>query len=67
MRRVYRCRDGEPRPSRRYLYLTIGMKGETITDVSPRLLDESGGLRALFRMGINKLPRICGLGDAKAV
>ena len=43
------------------------MKGETVTDVSQRLLAEHGGLRGLFRLDIAELARIRGLGDAKAV
>jgi DNA repair protein RadC len=41
--------------------------GETVTDVSQRLLAEHGGLRGLFQMDVAELARIRGLGDAKAV
>src|SRR5918997_3145890 len=49
------------------IILNTGMKGETVTDVSQRLLAEHGGLRGLFRLDIAELSRIRGLGDAKAV
>jgi DNA repair protein RadC len=48
-----RCRDAELRADRRYLYLLTGSVGETVTDLSQRLLAQHGGLR--------------GLGDAKSV
>ena len=41
--------------------------GETVTDLSQRLLAEYGGLRGLFRLEISELAAIRGLGDAKAV
>ena len=41
--------------------------GETLTDLSQRLLAHHGGLRGLFRMDIAELARVRGLGDAKAV
>jgi hypothetical protein len=44
-----------------------GIRGETVTDVSQRLLAEHGGLRDLFRMDFAELARIRELGDAKAV
>ena len=52
---------------RRYLYLLTGIRGETVTDVSQRLLAHHGGLRGLFRLEVAELARIRGLGDAKAV
>jgi len=52
---------------RRYLYLLTGIRGETVTDVSQRLLAHHGGLRGLFRLDVAELARIRGLGDAKAV
>lgn len=51
----------------RYLYLSTGLVGETVTDVSQRLLAEHGGLRGLFQMDVPELARIRGLGDAKTV
>ena len=47
--------------------LYMGMRGETVTDVSQRLLAHHGGLRGLFRLDVAELARIRGLGDAKAV
>jgi DNA repair protein RadC len=52
---------------RRYLYLSTGIRGETVTDVSQRLLAHHGGLRGLFRLDVTELARVRGLGDAKAV
>src|SRR5215212_3971401 len=49
------------------IILNTGIRGETVTDVSQRLLAHYGGLRGLFRMDIAELSRIRGLGDAKAV
>ena len=49
------------------IILNTGMKGETVTDFSQRLLAQHGGLRGLFRLDIAELSRIRGLGDAKAV
>jgi DNA repair protein RadC len=44
-----------------------GNQGETVTDVSQRLLAQHGGLRGLFRLDIVELSRIRGLSVAKAV
>jgi hypothetical protein len=52
---------------RRYLYLLTGIRGETVTDVSQRLLAHHGGLRGLFRLDVAELARVRGLGDTKAV
>ena len=41
--------------------------GETVTDLSQRLLAHHGGLRGLFRMDIAELARLRGLGDAKSI
>ena len=41
--------------------------GETVTDLSQRLLAHHGGLRGIFRLDVAELARIRGLGDAKAV
>jgi DNA repair protein RadC len=41
--------------------------GETVTDLSPRLLAQHGGLRGLFRLDVAELSRIRGLGDAQSV
>jgi DNA repair protein RadC len=49
------------------IILNTGIVGETVTDVSRRLLVEHGGLRGLFRLDVAELARIRGLGDAKAV
>ena len=49
------------------IILNTGIRGETVTDVSQRLLAQHGGLRGLFRMDLVELSRIRGLGDAKAV
>jgi DNA repair protein RadC len=62
-----RCRDAELQADRRYLYLLTGSVGETVTDLSQRLLAQHGGLRGLFRMDITELARLRGLGDAKSV
>jgi DNA repair protein RadC len=62
-----RCRDAELRADRRYLYLLTGSVGETVTDLSQRLLAQHGGLRGLFSMDITELARLRGLGDAKSV
>ncbi len=47
--------------------MSTGLVGETVTDVSQRLLAQHGGLRGLFQMDVAELARIRGLGDAKAV
>lgn len=49
------------------IILNTGIVGESVTDVSQRLLVEHGGLRGLFRLDVAELARIRGLGDAKAV
>ena len=49
------------------IILNTGLPGETVTDVSQRLLAHHGGLRGLFRLDVAELARIRGLGDAKAV
>lgn len=49
------------------IILNTGLQGETVTDVSQRLLAQHGGLRGLFRLEISELAEIRGLGDAKAV
>jgi hypothetical protein len=45
----------------------MGIRRETVTDVSQRLLAHHGGLRGLFRLDVAELARVRGLGDAKAV
>jgi DNA repair protein RadC len=42
------------------------MNGETVTEVSQRLLAQHGGLRGLFHLNIAELARIRGLGDKVA-
>lgn len=49
------------------IILNTGLVGETVTDLSQRLLAQHGGLRGLFRLEISELAAIRGLGDAKAV
>lgn len=49
------------------IILNTGIKGETVTDLSQRLLAHHGGLRGLYRLEISELAKIRGLGDAKAV
>ena len=49
------------------IIMNTGMVGETVTDMSQRLLAQHGGLRGLFQMDVAELARIRGLGDAKAV
>jgi DNA repair protein RadC len=44
-----------------------GIRGETVTDVSQRLLVHHGGLRGLLRLDIAELPCIRGRDDAEAV
>ncbi len=41
--------------------------GETVTDLSQRLLAHHGGLRGLFRIDLIEVARIHGVGDAKSV
>jgi len=45
----------------------MGIRGETVTDVSQRLLAHHGGLRGLLRLEVAELARVRGPGDAKAV
>ena len=47
--------------------LSSGIVGETVIDLSQRLLAHHGGLRGLVRLDIAELARLRGLGDAKAV
>jgi DNA repair protein RadC len=49
------------------IILNTGLKGETVTDLSQRLLAEHGGLRGLYRLEVSELAKLRGLGDAKAV
>lgn len=49
------------------IILNTGIRGETVTDLSQRLLAQYGGLRGLFRMEISELAAVRGLGDAKSV
>ncbi|HLM21821.1 MAG TPA: hypothetical protein VK390_09885 [Propionibacteriaceae bacterium] len=51
------------RPDRRYLYLSTGIRGEKVTDVSQRLLVQYGGLRGLWRLDVAELA----LGTAASV
>src|SRR5918993_1489023 len=44
-----------------------GSVGETVTDLSQRLLAQYGRLCGLFRMDLVELARIRGVGDAKSV
>ena len=53
--------------SRRYLYLSSGIRGETVTDGSQRLLADHGGLCGLIRLDAAELARVRGLADTKAV
>jgi DNA repair protein RadC len=41
--------------NRRYLYLLTGTVGETVTDLSQRLLAHHGGLRGLLRWEVMEL------------
>ena len=45
----------------------MGTVGETVTDLSQRLLAQYGGLRGLFRLDLIELASIRGVGDAKSV
>lgn len=49
------------------IILNTGTVGETVTDLSQRLLAQYGGLRGLFQMDVAELAQIRGLGDAKGV
>jgi DNA repair protein RadC len=44
----------------------IGVRGETVTDVTQRLQAHHGGLRRLVHLDVAELARARGLGDAKA-
>jgi DNA repair protein RadC len=44
-----------------------GTVGETITDLSQRLLASHGRLRELFRLDAAELAQVRGLSDAKAI
>jgi hypothetical protein len=48
-----------------YLYPLTGSVGETVTDLSQRLLAHHGGLRGLFRLDVAELARVRGLGDGR--
>src|SRR5215211_248274 len=50
-----RCHAGGSGVVRRNLYLLTGIRGETVTDVSQRLLAQHGGLRGLFRLDVVEL------------
>jgi DNA repair protein RadC len=45
----------------------MGIRGETVTAVSQRLLAHHGGLCGLFGLDVAELARVRGLDDAKAV
>ena len=47
------------------IILNTGLVGETVTDLSQRLLAEHGGLRGLFRLEISELAAIRGLRNPK--
>ena len=49
------------------IILNTGTVGETVTDLSQRLLAQYGGLRGLFRLDLIELASIRGVGDAKSV
>ena len=49
------------------IILNTGIVGETVTDVSQRVLAEHGGLRGLMQMEVGELARVRGLGEAKAI
>ena len=49
------------------IILNTGTVGETVTDLSQRLLAQYGGLRGLFRLDLFELARVHGVGDAKSV
>lgn len=49
------------------IVLNTGIVGETVTDMSQRILAQRGGLRGLMLLELSELERIKGLGEAKAV
>ncbi|MDP9364588.1 MAG: DNA repair protein RadC [Chloroflexota bacterium] len=49
------------------IVLNTGIVGETVTDMSQRILAQHGGLRGLMLLELSELERIKGLGEAKAV
>lgn len=49
------------------IILNTGIVGETVTDLSQRILAEHGGLRGLMQMEVGELARVRGLGEAKAI
>jgi len=49
------------------ILLNTGLVGETVTDMSQRILAKHGGLRGLMLMELSELEAIKGLGEAKAV
>jgi hypothetical protein len=64
-RQVPRCRGGGSQVGRDYLYLLTGIRGESVTDVSQRLLARHDGLRGLLRLDVVELTRVRGLGNVK--
>jgi hypothetical protein len=38
-----------------YLYLSTGIRGKTVTDISPRLLTQHEGLRGRFLLDVTEL------------
>ncbi len=48
------------------IILNTGMKGETVTAMADRLLNQHGGLPGLMRMDLIELARVKGVGEAKA-
>lgn len=49
------------------IILNTGIVGETVTDMSQRILADHGGLRGLLLLELSELQRVKGLGEAKAV
>ena len=49
------------------IILNTGIVGETVTDMSQRILAKHGGLRGLMLLEVSELEAIKGLGEAKAV
>jgi DNA repair protein RadC len=62
-----RCHAARLRASRRHLNLSTGIRGETVTDLSQRLLADHGGLRGLSRIDVAERARIRGLVAARSV